>query len=176
MSVTKPRYISQTIIYMYIYIGNLIRNITGSHNSQHFDTKFDFIRLMVHIHWASDARNQWSHSRLHNFPGNKLYGMHKNKILLYYIVIVYVRNDHTMVKNTLYLCIPYSLLPGKLWSLAWDHWSRASDAQCMCTISVQEHFRLIVHAGKSFLYLVEPKQTWIIITIFRSIGNKQKPV
>ena len=25
----------------------------------------------------------------------------------------------------------------KKWSLAWDHWFRAWDAQCMCTISVQ---------------------------------------
>ena len=34
-------------------------------------------RLMVHIHWASHARNQWSHVRPHIFPGNKLYGMHQ---------------------------------------------------------------------------------------------------
>ena len=43
-------------------------------------------------------------------------------------------------KNSVYLCIPYSLLPQKMWSLAWDHWSRAWDAQCMCTISVQFWF------------------------------------
>ena len=32
---------------------------------------------MVHIHWASDAQDPWSHVRLHNFQGNELYGIHK---------------------------------------------------------------------------------------------------
>ena len=42
----------------------------------------------------------------------------------------------TRLKNTVYICIPCYWFPGKLWSLAWDHWSRAWDAHCMCTISV----------------------------------------
>ena len=42
-------------------------------------------------------------------------------------------------KNTVYLCIPYSLLPGEIWSLVWDHWFRAWDAQCMCTIRIPKN-------------------------------------
>ena len=53
----------------------------------------------MHIHWASDARDQWSHARLHNFPDNKLYGIHKYTVFFYHIVIVYVRNYHNMVKK-----------------------------------------------------------------------------
>ena len=87
---------------------------------------------MVHIHWASHARNQRSHARLHIFSGNKLYGLHKYTAFFYHIVIVYVRNYHNMVKK---YCFE-ALLQKKNWSLAWDHWFCARDAQCMCTITL----------------------------------------
>ena len=51
-------------------------------------------------------------------------------------------------KNTVYLCIPYSLLPGEIWSLVWDHWFRAWDAQCMCTIT------------RYFIFMTEAEQRW----------------
>ena len=51
-------------------------------------------------------------------------------------------------KNTVSICIPYCWLPRKMWSLAWDHWFHAWDAQCMCIISVHifgPNFRFILH-------------------------------
>ena len=54
---------------------------------------------MVHILWASHARNQWSDARLHIFLGNKLYGIHKYTVFFYQIVIVYVRYYHNIVKK-----------------------------------------------------------------------------
>ena len=56
-------------------------------------------RVMVHIHWASHARNQWSHARLHIFPGKKLNGIHKYTVFFNHILIVYVRNYHNKVKK-----------------------------------------------------------------------------
>ena len=91
---------------------------------------------MENIHWASHARNQWSHARLHIFAGNILYGILNYTVFFYHIVIVYVRNYHNMVKK---YCLE-ALHEKKKLSLAWDHWFRAWDAQCMCTI-IQPVFR-----------------------------------
>ena len=63
--------------------------------------------LMVHIHWASDERDQWSHARLHNFPGNKLYGIHKYAVFFYHIVIISDINYHNMVKK--YCILMYTI-------------------------------------------------------------------
>ena len=41
---------------------------------------------MVHIYWASDARNQWSHAKLHIFLGNQQCGIH---MYLYNIFLPY---------------------------------------------------------------------------------------
>ena len=70
------------------------------------------------------------------FRGNKLYDIHKYTVFSYQIVIISDISYNNMVKKmTVYLCKPYSWLPGKLRNLAWDHGSRASDAQCMYTIT-----------------------------------------
>ena len=95
--------------------------------------------LKVHIHWASDARNQWSHSRLHSFPSNQQYGIHKNTVFfLPYCDNFWHKLSKYGKKNNVYLCLPYCLFPAKLWSLAWDYGSRAWDAQCMCTFRMSE--------------------------------------
>ena len=52
----------------------------------------------------------------------------------YHIVIVHVRNYHNMVKK---YCLEALHEKKKNWSHAWDHWFRAWDAQCMCTINHQ---------------------------------------
>ena len=109
--------------------------------------------LMVHIHWASHARNQWSHARLHIFPGNKLYGIHKYTVFVYHIVIVYVRSYHNMVKK--YCC--EVLHEKKKLSLAWDHWFRAWDAQCMCTIT--NHL-----TGVTSFYIADIR--WLLLSKF----------
>ena len=48
-----------------------------------------------------------------------------------YTILRICRN---MVKNTVYKCIPHCWSPRILWSLPWDHGSRAWNAQCMCTL------------------------------------------
>ena len=55
--------------------------------------------LMVHIHWTSDALDPWSHVRLYNFPGNKLYGIHKCTVFFHHIVTVSDKKMHNMVKK-----------------------------------------------------------------------------
>ena len=78
---------------------------------------------MVHIHWASHARNQWSLARLHIFSGNKLYGIHKYTV--FFTILWKFMSDTITIwwKNT--ALKPY--MRKKNWCLAWD-------AQCMCTI------------------------------------------
>ena len=41
-----------------------------------------------------------------------------------------------VTNNVVYVCIPHCWLPGKLWSLAWNHGSRALDDQCMCALTI----------------------------------------
>ena len=57
--------------------------------------------VKVHIHWASHARDPWSHARLHSFPGNQKCGLHKHiyTVFFHHIVIVFVRNYHNMVNK-----------------------------------------------------------------------------
>ena len=69
-----------------------------------------YCSLLVHIHWASHARNQWSHVRLQFFF--LMQGF--IAVFFHHIVIVSDITYHNMVKNTVYLCIPYSLLPVKM--------------------------------------------------------------
>ena len=64
--------------------------------------------LMVHIHWASDARDPWSHAGLPSFPDNQHHGMHMYTVFLYHIVIVSDKNYHNMVKN--YFTLMYTIL------------------------------------------------------------------
>ena len=63
------------------------------------DTSIHPMTIMVHKHWASDARNQWSHARLHNFLCNQQCGMHMYTVFFHNIVIVLARNYHNMVKK-----------------------------------------------------------------------------
>ena len=57
------------------------------------------VSLKVHIHWASHARDPWSHARLHSFPGNQQCCLHMYTVFFHHIVIVFVRNYHNMVKK-----------------------------------------------------------------------------
>ena len=57
------------------------------------------ILLIVHIHWASDARDQRSHAGLHSFKANQQCGIHMYTAFFHYIVIVFVRNYHNMVNT-----------------------------------------------------------------------------
>ena len=85
------------VIYFGAYFNYIKRYKIILYRSKIFHSFQDL--FMVHIYWVSDARDQWSHARLHKFPGNKLCGIYKYTILVYHIVIVYVRNDHNMVKK-----------------------------------------------------------------------------
>ena len=124
--------------------------------------------VMVHIHWASHAWNQWSHARLQFFflmQGFKA-------VFFHHIVIVSDINYHNMVKNTVYLCIPYSLLPEKMWSLAWDLWFRAWDAV--------HHYCYTCHPPNPLggwhcqIRGVGQRKTSIFCKI-RGVGHKAKP-
>ena len=85
----------------------------------------------AHVYWASHARDPWFHARLHSFPSNQQCGIHMYTVFVHHIIIVSDINYHNMVKNTVYICIPHCWLPGKLWSLAWNHGSHALDSQCI---------------------------------------------
>ena len=68
--------------------------------SQRMTLRFAFIceLLMVHIHWASHARDPWSHARFHSFAGNPVVYTFVHSIF-HHIVIVSDKNYHNKVKK-----------------------------------------------------------------------------
>ena len=57
------------------------------------------LSLVVHIHWASHARDPWSHATLHRFKGNQQCGMLMCIVFFHHIMIVFVRNYYNTVKK-----------------------------------------------------------------------------
>jgi len=92
-----------------------------------------FRTFMVHIHWASHARNQWSHARLQFFF--LMQGF--TAVFFHHIVIVSDINYHNMVKKILYTYVYHVVYyPGRCEAL---HEITDEITQCMCTISRHQH-------------------------------------
>ena len=64
--------------------------------------------IKVHIHWASHARDLWSHTRLYSFLGKQQSGTYKYTVFFHHIVIVSDKNYHNMVKK--YCILIYNTL------------------------------------------------------------------
>ena len=56
--------------------------------------------ILVHIHWASHARNQWLHTRLHIYL--QQCGIHMYTVFFHHIVKASDKNYHNTVKKILY--------------------------------------------------------------------------
>ena len=93
--------------------------------------------------------------------------MHKYTVFFYNIVIAYFKNYHNVVKN---YC-PEALHEKKNWSHEWDHWFRASDAQCMLYM----HHILTTRSGRftrNFYYIHSENKIIVSLALNKFLAQK----
>ena len=83
-----------------------------------------------------------------------------NYMVIYSIFLPYCESLCQKLSQYGEKILPCSLAWEKNWRLAWDQWFRAWDAQCMCTISVDERVYIVRRSFLNGLFFFNIIKKW----------------